>query len=52
MAVRNVRKVTIRTPDHVTSAYGVSIDTVRSDAIPSVTDAHWSVARQTLQRVR
>ena len=40
MTVRNVRNVTIRTPDTVTSAYGVSIDTVRSDAIPRVTDIH------------
>jgi hypothetical protein len=46
MTVRHVRNVTIRTPDSVTSAYGVSIDTVRSDAIPSVTDAHWSAAHE------
>jgi hypothetical protein len=50
MTVRNVRYVTFRSPDSVTSAYGVSIDTVRSDAIPPVTDAYWSVARRTLQR--
>ncbi len=34
MSVRNVRNVTFRTPDSVTSAYGVSIDTVHPDADP------------------
>ena len=32
MTVRNVRNVTFRTPDSVTSASGVSIDTGPSDA--------------------
>ena len=32
MTVRNVRNVTFRSPDTVTSASGVSIDTGRSDA--------------------
>ncbi len=50
MSVRNIRNVTFRTPDSVTSAYGVSIDTVRSDAVVRIRDVHWLVGRRALQR--
>jgi hypothetical protein len=36
MTVLNVRNVTFRSPDSVTSAYGVSMDTVRSDCLSNV----------------
>jgi len=39
VTVRNVRNVTFRTPDNVTSETGVSIDTGRSDASGDITYA-------------